>query len=198
MRRGDRYGLVVLIRRNGLSIQGEIWSTQGVTDWDAHAWESIDEEEIEAETGALRVVTNGPLVWLPNSATDSTQFSKRKTFGGLEMSLLLTLEIDPRQRSKPYQERQQEVQRQATFTFNRGEEVYELTSPRGFVYVMQSMAQTVDAHLTLDALPTIGSRLDLPRGWTYRARTLDADLVLTVSGEATVIQDDLKNTYQRR
>ena len=43
---------------------------------------------------------------------------------------------------------------------------------------MQSMAQFVDESLTLDDLPTLGSRLELPEGWAYQARTLDADLVL--------------------
>jgi hypothetical protein len=60
------------------------------------------------------------------------------------------------------------------------------------------MAQFVDESLTLDDLPTLGSRLELPEGWAYQARTLDADLVLIADGEATVIQDDLSNTYQRR
>ena len=35
-------------------------------------------------------------------------------------------------------------------------------------------------------------------GWTYRARTLEADLVLVAQSEATIVQDDLSNTYQRR
>jgi hypothetical protein len=90
------------------------------------------------------------------------------------------------------------VRRETTFTFNRGEEIYELTSPTGAVYVMQSMSQIADPDLTLDELPTMVSRLDLPRGWTYRARTLDTDLVLTAHDEAIVIQDDLNNTYHRR
>ena len=41
------------------------------------------------------------------------------------------------------------------------------------------------------------SRLKLPPGWSYRSRILDQDLVASASGEATIIQDDLQNTYQR-
>jgi hypothetical protein len=43
--------------------------------------------------------------------------------------------------------------------------------------------------------PRSGHRL--PTGWSYRARTLDAPLVVTTRGEATVVQDELQNTYSR-
>ena len=49
----------------------------------------------------------------------------------------------------------------------------------------------------LTDLATLGDRLMLPEGWSYTARTLDSDLVLSVDGEAIVLTDDLSNTYQR-
>jgi haloalkane dehalogenase len=56
----------------------------------------------------------------------------------------------------------------------------------------------VDPALTQDDLSALGDRLDLSEGWRYRVRELDEDFtVLTVRGLAHVIQDDLKNTYQR-
>ncbi len=37
----------------------------------------------------------------------------------------------------------------------------------------------------------------LPEGWTYRTRILDADyVVVDQEGIATVVQDELQNTYQ--
>ena len=90
------------------------------------------------------------------------------------------------------------VLRNTIFTFDAGEEIYELTSPESVVYVMQSMSQIVDPALTMSDLPTLDSRLVLPSGWTYQARTLDAELVLEAAGEAIVVQDDLSNTYQRK
>ena len=45
-------------------------------------------------------------------------------------------------------------------------------------------------------MPTLGERLALPDGWSYRTRILDAELVVdTTSTMATVIQDELENTY---
>ena len=62
---------------------------------------------------------------------------------------------------------------------------------------MQAYAQIIDPKLSYDDLAGLGSRLTLPSGWTYRSRILDQDLVASASGEATIIQDDLQNTYQR-
>jgi hypothetical protein len=55
----------------------------------------------------------------------------------------------------------------------------------------------VDKTLTNDQLDALGSKLKLPSGWRYTTTTPDQDLVLGAQGEATVIQDDLDNTYQK-
>ena len=95
----------------------------------------------------------------------------------------------------PYTERT--VERTSVYEYWSGFEVYELISPEGAVYVMISMSQIVDPDLTLADLPDLGSRLDLPEGWTYRVRTLITDLAADIESEAIVLQDDLQNTYQR-
>jgi hypothetical protein len=45
-------------------------------------------------------------------------------------------------------------------------------------------------------LRTLGRRLNLPPGWRYRTRRLREDFALKASGSATIVQDDLLNTYQ--
>jgi hypothetical protein len=63
--------------------------------------------------------------------------------------------------------------------------------------VMQSMSQIVDPTLVPDDLAALGTRLELPPGWTYEARRLDEDLRLTTDNDAVVLQDELQNSYQR-
>lgn len=64
--------------------------------------------------------------------------------------------------------------------------------------VAAARSQIVDETLEASDLPGLGSRLDLPEGWEYEVRTLDAPLAVRSSdGEAVVIQDELQNTYQR-
>jgi hypothetical protein len=46
------------------------------------------------------------------------------------------------------------------------------------------------------SLLTLGDRLSMPEGWTYRTRVLDEELVVDTSATiATVIQDEFENTY---
>ena len=89
------------------------------------------------------------------------------------------------------------VARDTLFTFNEGSEIYPLTSPAGRDYVMQSYSHIVDDTQTSDSLSELGSRLALPEGWTFTARVLEEDLfVEDVEGIATVVQDELTNTYK--
>jgi hypothetical protein len=119
------------------------------------------------------------------------------TFGELPMFLAATVDLGttlPEQ--TPYTERH--VVRQTIFRFDAGTEVHELTDPDGQHYVMQSYSHIFDDGQTLATLDGLSDRLDLPAGWTYASRVLDERLdVLSRDGVATVVQDDLQNTYQR-
>jgi hypothetical protein len=89
-----------------------------------------------------------------------------------------------------------EVDRKAVFTFDAGREIYELVDPDGRRWVMQTWSQTVDRGLTLADLPGLATRLSLPAGWSYQARTPTAPLqVDTMARTAIVTQDDLANSY---
>jgi len=88
--------------------------------------------------------------------------------------------------------------RNTEYTYAAGNKVYELVSPDGTAYVMQSYSHEVDDTLTEESLSSLGNRLKLPRNWKYRLRKLDADWVVrSTEGKAHVIQDEFQNTYQR-
>ncbi|MGF1580714.1 MAG: DUF1330 domain-containing protein [Gemmataceae bacterium] len=194
--RGARYGEVVLLRWKGLMLEGEVWATAGLNNCPLKSWKALDPKAIRSTTGAFSVVMNGPRYFLANSATGSVASAKRKKFGELETRHVATIAINPLVNAVPFNEHR--VRRNSRFVYNKGEEIYELKSPKGEIYTMISMSQIVDPKLQLTQLPTLGSRLKLPKGWSYQVRTLDADLVLTAKGKAVVLQDDLRNTYQRR
>ncbi len=63
---------------------------------------------------------------------------------------------------------------------------------------MQSFSLIVDEGLTFEDLETLGERLNVPAGRRYRVRMLEADLDVQAIETATVLQDELKNTYQWR
>jgi hypothetical protein len=203
MTRGDRYCEIILLYLNAPMIEGEIWGTQGLNECPAASWDALDSTAIQTETGALAVIMNGPRLILPNSGVEpggGSGSTERRFFGDLEMGFKGSLEIDPadidpEQGNLAYVETI--ARRTATFIFNEGEEIYELLSPDGAVYVMKSVSQIVDPSLSLDDLATLGSRLALPSGWSYAPRMLTERFLLVAEGEMINLQDDLQNTYQR-
>ncbi len=198
---GDRYCEILLLGpASDGGIEAEVWGTQNLNTCPAESWEALDPAVIQAETGALSVSMNGPRVWLaPVSEASEMDLSDRQSFGDLEMRRLATVVLDPsdlEMERGPYIETT--VVRTTTYLYEAGTEIYELTSPEGGVYVMQSMSQIVDADLTLDQLPGLGAALMLPDGWSYGVRVLDADLEMASEGAAVVLTDELQNAYQRR
>lgn len=195
--RGERYCEIMIVRRKEGKNEAEVWSTQGVSPCPEDCGAAFDADDIKAQTGAQRVVVNGPKIWLPNSPAPTPPVDARRRFGGIEVGLVVTLEVS-RGAGDPFKERV--VPRTTANTFSAGTEVYELVSPGGVVYVMQSMSLSEEPTLTMNDLATLGSRMKLPRGWRYAARILEADLSLTPNkdSEVVVLQDGLKNTYQRQ
>jgi hypothetical protein len=71
-----------------------------------------------------------------------------------------------------------------------------LEAPDGS-HVMQAYAHIVDKTLSYNDMPALSARLKLPSGWRYTTTVPEKDLVAGAEGKATVVQDDLENTYQK-
>ena len=199
--RNVRYCEVIPVTRDGRTLTSWVYNTLGLNDCPAAEWDALTEEEVNEEFGSIAAKLNGPRYWVLDKLVGSgtTASGERFTFGGIEMELRAKLETKLREGTVGEQFYvPNEVQRQTVYTYLAGKAVYELTSPEGDVYIMQSYAQIKDKNLTLDDLASLGSRLSLPEGWTYSTRTLDEDYELVTSGLAYVINDDFYNSYQRR
>jgi hypothetical protein len=96
---------------------------------------------------------------------------------------------------RPY--RETTINRDTIYRFKAGNPVFLLEAPDGSRYAMQAYSQIVDKSLDYAGLPALGSRLKLPSGWRYTTLTPETDLVLGAKGTATVVQDELENTYQK-
>lgn len=193
--RGDRYCEVLLAFLKDGSIEAQVWGTQGLNDCPEAAWASVDPTAIGDEFDATAVVLNGPRHWVLDHFSGERPEGSPRQFGLLEMQQLATLTLAAGSTSEAYVERT--ILRNSVFEFRVGSEIYELLASDGSVYVMQSYAQIVDPSLSESDLPGLGARLTLPAGWQYRARTLTSPLVVNTPGEATVVQDELQNTYSR-
>jgi len=199
--RGTRYCEIIPIYRDGLRLRLDVYNTLGQNDCPAATWDAIDAKALAKQLDALDVILNGPRFWVMDriEAAGATAAGATKTFAGLAMTQRATLSLPARDLMMPHRPyATRTIDRETTYVFDAGKPVYEITDADGGVYVMQTFAQIVDKALTIDDLAGLGGRLKLPDGWRYGVRTLDAPLRLTAAGEATLIQDELQNSYQKR
>jgi hypothetical protein len=164
-------------------------------------WTALTEDKVNQEFGSQSAKLNGPRHWVLDSiqASGSSQTGQTFTFGGIEMGLRATLTTPagtPTVGDQFYVPNY--VQRDTVWIYDAGKPIYELTDPQGNVYVMQSYAQIADRTLTIEQLPDLASKLTLPQGWGYKTETPSTELDLASNGLATVVNDNLYNSYQQR
>ena len=198
--RNARYGEVLIVRQNFLKLNVKVYSTSGLNACPADLWNRLDAAKLKKQYGALFVRLNGPRYWVLDGivASGSSTTGEKANFEGLEMELRGQLQIYIWQApmgQKLYSPNM--VKRDTIFNYKAGQLVYELLSPQGDAYRMQSYSQIADPGLDITDLPELGSRLKLPQGWKYQARILDADSYLDSHGRACVISDELYNVYQK-
>jgi hypothetical protein len=205
--RGQKY-CEILILRGFQNPVGDVWSTWGLNDCPSSCWDTITQADaIDSArqmgiTQVRGVTLNGPRWWTLDKIVDNGTVGPTGMIDCLLMRQLATLPLSNQQvitgENPPYQE--QTIERNTTYTYNRGEPMFVLVH-NGDYYVMQSFTTLVDPNLTLNQLPTLGSsgQLSLPSGWSYEVITCNnSDFTLeTNHGSAIVIQDNLKNSYQK-
>lgn len=196
--RGARYGEIILVKGGFLSLTGKVYNTLGLNDCPEKGWKELSPLKIKLSHDAVAVLLNGPRCFVMDQAS-LLKPGKVVSFGSLQARHLANVKITPaillKGKAKPYTENP--VARSSVFRYMKGRNVYELVSPEGAVYAMQSFSMQVDPRQTISSLPTLGSRLHLPQGWKYRVVKPESDLMLEAKGKALVLQDDLLNSYQR-
>ena len=162
-------------------------------------WAALDAGTIAVANSVPFAELNGPRYWLMNSITKERSGPEViKTFGGIAMIKEATVVLGTSVAAALVPFTPHTVSRQASFTFAKGRQVYELVEPGGTAWIMQTYSQAKDPNLSQTDLPGLGSRLTLPPGWTYRIRTLTKPLVVaTANRPAQVLQDNLENSYSK-
>ena len=194
--RGVRYGEVLAVYLRDGGLHAEVYGTQMLNDCPQELWETLDADTIAQEMEATMVKLNGPRHWVLDGLGTKVAVVEPvfRDFNGLTMRRIATLDLGTEFAAGPYTKRH--VNRGAVFFFDAGKTVHELVDPTGDAYVMQAYCIGVDPTLTEADLASLGERLALPAGWSYRTRMLDDELVVDTSATlATVVQDELENTY---
>ena len=189
--------IVVYMSDEGVLL-GDVWNSLALGSCPQEEWEALDTETISAEfPEAIMIRLNGPRYFLMQHLMDAPTMTEVVThnFGGIYMIKAATVEVNPAAQNgyTPVT-----VNRDNTWRFEAGNRVHELIDEDGNVYTMQSFSRFVDEDLSYEDLETLGERLNLPDGWRYRVRILEEDLDVQAIETATVLQDELQNTYQWR
>jgi hypothetical protein len=194
--RGTRYGEVLAVFSDGEQFTAHVYGTQLLNDCPQELWETLVPAAIAEELGALIVKLNGPRYWvLDGLGSKSAPLEPvLHEFNGLLMRRIAVLALGTNPAQVPYTVRK--VDRRVSMYFDAGSAVYELIDPHGLPYVMQAYCTGVDATLDENSLADLGERLALPTGWRFQTRVLQEDLIVDTSQSvATVLQDELENTY---
>jgi len=195
--RNTRYCEILLGTVTGSNLHVLVYNTQGLSECPQDEWAKLDPAVLKTESGSTVALLNGPRYWMINSLAGSKLADATvRNFGAIPMRLAATIDIPVAEvttMQKPYAV--QTITRDSQFLFSSGESVFEIVATDGHVYTMQSYSVQKQAQ-TEATLPTLGASLTLPTGWTFRTRTLTADLSLkAVDGKAHVLRDDYENTY---
>jgi hypothetical protein len=196
--RNARYCEIIPIVRDGLRLKATVYNTLGLNDCPAAIWNNISEDAMRQRFNALTVLLNGPRYFIMDSiaASGATKAGETIEAGGLKLTERATIDLGLLDLlHRPY--REQTINRDTLYTFKAGQPIFTLEAADGNRYVMQAFSQIVDKSLSYGDLATLGAKLKLPSGWRYSPMVIEKDLVLGAAGTATVIQDELENTYQK-
>lgn len=194
--RGVRYGEVLAVYLRDTGLEAEVYGTQMLNDCPQELWESLDADAIAKDMGAVFVKLNGPRYWLLDGLGSKVAVVDPvfRDFNGIQMRRIATIPLGADFAAGAYVVRN--VNRGAIFFWDAGKPVYELVDPDGRPFVMQARCVGVDSDMTEELLATLGDRLALPAGWSYRSRVLESEMVIDTSATlATVVQDEFENTY---
>lgn len=194
---GKRYCEVLLVHAAPAGLTADVYNTYPLNTCPQNQWAAMDGKAIATENQVPFALLNGPRFWLMNSIAKVRAGGQVvTTFGGMAMIKEATVGLGTSVAAAMVPFTPHTVNRQASFTFDAGRQVYELVDPGGAAWVMQTFSQGRDPSLTRADLPGLAPRLTLPAGWTYRARTVTAPLVVaTTRTSAHVLQDNFQNSY---
>jgi hypothetical protein len=194
--RGVRYGEVLAMFLRDTGLEAEVYGTQMLNDCPQEQWQTLDADAIAKEMGAVFAKLNGPRHWLLDGLGTKVAVVEPvfRDFNGITMRRIATLNLGADYAPGSYVERK--INRGAVFFWDAGKKVYELVNPDGLAYVMQARCIGVDPTISEESLDTLGDKLSMPAGWSYRVRVLSEELVVdTTAHLATVLQDEFENSY---
>jgi len=178
---------------------GHIYNSSPVDDCTEERADKLDKAKLAAEMKVPIVLLNVGRYWTFDKVTLFTA-GETLDFHGVKAQWAATMTLQDMKNllgSKSYTSAL--ITRDTEWLYQKGKPVYLLRAPEGITWIMQVYSKKIDKTLTLETLDQLGSKLQLPAGWTFETKVLDKDLALQprwASGQAHIMWDNLGNAYQ--
>ena len=167
-----------------------VYNSMGLSEAPPELWDPLDAAAAAEQLQVGMVVKNGPHWWISDSAT--LRFGVEViTVGGIGFRFAAKLPAAVARSGKltPPVYTVVETKKEGELVYLSGETVYELVSPEGDAFVMQS------SNVEPSGLATLGERLSPAAGWQFRTRTLDQELTVELDGKVKTVMDDFRDVY---
>jgi uncharacterized membrane protein len=184
--RGLRYVELFAIGPEWITVYNSI----GLSDGPPDLWDATDETAAAQQLGVGKVLKNGPHWWASDKLTARYSVAVT-TVNGIAYRTVARLPAFIAQSGKiePPHYTVVEANKEGVNVYAAGEPIYELISPDGDAFVLQS------TNIPPEELTTLGERLVPAEGWQFRTRVLDEELTMVMAGKVKVAADELKNIY---
>lgn len=152
----------------------DIYNTSGLNACPEDDWNAIDPTVLAKQMNVQSIQKNGPHFWVMDSQTIG--FGETKSFGSIDArwgARAPVSSLGGSEGSTPYQPFQ--TCKTQKMVYDAGQKVWEMIDDKGQAWILQAH----EVQFTLDDLDTLDTHMkSLPDGWSWRTRTLDAQLVL--------------------
>lgn len=201
--RDSRYCEFLIVQGSVPSLSVSVYTTYGLNECPQNCLSTltpqmlVDDAQKLGLPHVIEALINAPRFWTMDVISTSNSLPPPVSLGCIQVHQIATLPMTTTTPTPPYTE--QVIDRNTHYLYYKDRYIYLLESPTNETYILQSYTTMVNPDLTLRLLPNLlNNGLNLPSGWTYRPILLSVDLsVDTLNGKAYVVQDNLKNTYQR-
>ncbi|TPX57049.1 hypothetical protein CcCBS67573_g09291 [Chytriomyces confervae] len=204
--KGQRYGEIRAARANGFAkVSVSVFSTFGLNECPHHQWATITEAAVIKQLGCRTAVINGPRLWMVDyfgpSMIPGTETPV--AFDGLEMRSIATINLSLMQAMTlrgNYTARP--MPRMVEFVWEAGSQAHFLITPKGLLFILQSISQKHLPALNVDNVQEIlgaaNAFKEIPKGWKFETRLLQNEVVVKTDasvGHFLGLQDEFDNTY---
>jgi len=205
--RDDAFCEIVPVLRTPSAMVVEFYNTTGTSGpgggCPAEKFAAIDAKQLAADLKVFAVHMNpSPQSARRHWVMDENwvyKVGETVNFMGVDATWMASMTIEQLRGgiAKPYDGSQ--IRRATKYLYKKGSEVFLMRTADRKTYVMQSYVTEVDNDLTYAQLGKLGSKLNLPAGWTFETKRLRQDLMVDPqqsNGVAHIIRDDLHNVYE--